>query len=119
MSRRAAREARSRGRVEWTHVLTTVPRVPVRERGLDRLEPLLRVRTRRVLPVIGVAVVAVVAAQIREVAAAGLAGYSFYVRGAVGLTDGRGGLAEHSRDCCIHAASLLCASILSCKLVSP
>ena len=109
----AARDGGARREVRHgveVRVLTFGRHVAVRERDLDRLEPLLRVRTRRVLPGVVVAVVAVVAAQVREVAGAGLAGYSFYVRGAVGLTDGRGGLAEHSRDCCIHAASLLCAS---------
>ena len=58
-------------------VLKRGRRVAIRERRLDRLEPLLRVRTRSVLPGVVVAVVAVVAAQVREVAGAGLARYSF------------------------------------------
>ena len=60
----------------------------------------------------------------QEVAAAGLARYSFHLRRAVGLTDGQCGLPEDRCDCCIHSASLLCASnaalrrsILTCRQV--
>ena len=109
----AARDGGARREVRHgvdVRVLKRGRRVAIRERDLDRLEPLLRVRTRRVLPGVVVAVVAVVAAQVREVADAGLDRYSFHLRGAVGLTDGRGGLPEDRCDCLIHAASLLCAS---------
>ena len=98
-------------------VLKRGRRVAIRERGLDGLEPLLRVRTRRVLPAVVVAVVAVVAAQVREVAGAGLRSYSYYLCCAVGLTDGRGGLPEDRCDCCIHAAAAL-PSRLQCVRVA-